>query len=89
MKEIPNSFTTYTLTEKEQIAGTTLTSLNVAVLQNQRAQIAEEKLNLPFTPNDIQTYLQQEAYLKGQLDLLNYILASHEESSQLHNIERN
>lgn len=81
---IPNTFTTYALSADELKAGQILTSLNVSVLQNQRAQIAEEKLALKFTPNDVQSYLQQEAYLSGQLDLINYILAAHEESSQQH-----
>lgn len=84
-----NSFTSFSLTDDEQKAGSTLSSLNVAVLQNQLAQIAEEKINLVFTPDSINTFLQQEAYLKGQLDLLNYILAAHEESLQYKTIERN
>lgn len=76
----PNTFTSYKLTEKEQRDGALLSSLNVAVLQNLRSSIAEEKLNLVFTPNDVLSFTQQEAHLKGQLDILNYILASHEES---------
>ncbi len=83
---IPNTFTTYSLSEDEVKHGHRLTSLNIAVLQNQRAQIAEEKLALVFTPNDVLSYTQQEAYLKGQLDLLSYILAANEESQQYHHI---
>ena len=83
---ITNTFSSYSLSENEQKLGTQLTQLNVAVFQNQRSQIAEEKLNLVFTPNDVLHYTQQEAYLKGQLDLLNYILAANEESSQYHTI---
>lgn len=82
----PNTFTTYALSEDEVKQGQQLTSLNVAVLQNQRAQIAEEKLSLVFTPNDVLSYTQQEAYLKGQLDLLSYILAANESSQQYHHI---
>ena len=81
---IPNTFTSFSLSEDEQKAGATLTSLNVAFIQNLRAQIAEEKLNLAFLPNDILTYTQQEAHLKGQLDALNYILAANEESQKFH-----
>lgn len=82
-----NTFTTYALSENEVKLGQQLTSLNVAVFQNQRAQIAEEKLSLEFTPNDVLSYTQQEAYLKGQLDLLSYILAANEDSQQFHHIE--
>ena len=83
---ISNTFTTYSLSEDEIRAGQQLNSLNVAVLQNQRSQIAEEKLGLVFTPNDVLSFTQQEAYLKGQLDLLSYILAANEESQQFHHI---
>jgi hypothetical protein len=86
---IPNSFTSYKLTEDEQRAGHLLNNLNVAVFQNLRSQLAEEKLNLAFTPNDILSYTQQEAHLKGQLDILNYILAAHEESTLYNQTERN
>jgi hypothetical protein len=73
-----NVFSTYVVSQQEEAVGKTLTHLNIAVLQNLRSQIAEQKLNLPFTPNDIQSYLQQEAYLRGQLDCISYILAEHE-----------
>ncbi len=84
---ISNTFTTYSLSEEETKLGQQLSSLNVSVLQNQRAQIAEEKLNLVFTPNDVLSYTQQEAYLKGQLDLITYLLSCNEESQKFHHIE--
>ncbi len=82
----PNTFSSYTLTEQESRTGAQLTSLNVAVLQNLRSNIAEEKLNLAFTPNDIMSYTQQDAYLKGQLDILQYLLTANEDSQQFHTI---
>jgi hypothetical protein len=82
----PNTFTTYTLSEKEQQLGQQLSSNNIVVLQNLRASIANEKLNLPFTPNDLMSYTQQEAYLKGQLDLISHLLDLNEESQQYHHI---
>jgi len=82
----PNTFTTYKLSEDEQRNGSSLTSLTVSVLQNLRSSIAEEKLNLVFTPNDVLSFTQQEAYLKGQLDILAYILAANEEAQQFHHI---
>lgn len=71
-------FTSYHLSPEEELHGQILTSLNIAVIQNQRAQIMQDKMNLPFTPNDVLSYTQQEAYLKGQLDLLQWILDQHE-----------
>lgn len=80
-----NSFTSYELSEDEQRAAHTLSSLNISFIQNLRAAVAEEKLALEFTPNDLNTFLQREAHLKGQLDVLNYILACNEEAQQHHN----
>ena len=68
-KEI-NAFTKFPVSGEEERVGTILTSLNIAVIQNMRADIAQEKINLPFTPNDPLSYAQQEAYLRGQLDIL-------------------
>jgi hypothetical protein len=41
-----------------------------------RCDVAENKINLPFTPNDVLSYAQQESYLKGQLDLLLHLIDS-------------
>lgn len=75
-----NTFSSYKMTTEESKQGSILSSLNLVVLQNLRASIAEEKLNLQFTPNDVLAFTQQEAYLKGQLDILAYLLANHEEA---------
>jgi hypothetical protein len=77
MQSISNVFTSVVLTADEEKAGLTFNSLNLAVLRNQLSSIAEEKLNLTFTPNDVLSYTQQEAYLKGQMDILRYLLDSH------------
>lgn len=79
MKKIPTSFTSYQLNANDTKLGQTLTSLNIAVLQNLLSQLAEEKLNLEFTPNDVLSYTQQEAYLKGQMDVVKFIMAANEE----------
>ena len=78
--KISNTFTTYELTEAESQKGYQLNDLNRAVLQNLRCSIAEEKLNLVFTPNDILSYTQQEAHLKGQLDVISHLLAMSEDT---------
>ena len=77
---IPNTFSTYSLTPQEQRAGMMLTPMNIAVIQNLRSSIAEEKLNLVFTPNDVLSYTQHESYLKGQMDILSHLLNCNEEA---------
>lgn len=81
-----NTFTTYTLSEAETREGHKLNTLTVAVIHNLRTSIAEEKLALKVNPESINTFLQQEAYLAGQLEILNYILQCNEESQQYHHI---
>jgi hypothetical protein len=75
-----NSLTTYELTPSESHEGQILGALNYCVIQNLKAQYVEEKLNLLFDPEHPLKYAQQEAYLSGQIDVLNYILSSHEEA---------
>ncbi len=87
MQQQPNSFTSYKLTADEAKRGAQLNTLNLAVIQNLLASITEEKLNLPFTPNDIYTYTQQEAHLRGQIDILRYLIQSNEESQMYHDLE--
>jgi len=81
-----NTFSSYNLTQEEEKSGSQLSSLNVAMVQNLRSSIAEEKLNLVFTPNDVLSFTQQEAYLKGQLDILSFLLNQNEDSQQYHHI---
>ena len=71
---ISNTFTTHQLTREEELAAKNLPSLALLELQNVRARIAEEKLNLVFTPNDVQDYAMQVAYKQGQLDILQYLI---------------
>lgn len=74
MQIIPHSFNRYELNEDEQRAGQALSLSNQAVIQNLIATIAEEKLHLVLDANNITAYAQQEAYLRGQLDILRHIL---------------
>lgn len=71
-------FSSYTLTQEEQLAGETLSALSIQVLHNLRSRLAEQKLYLPFTPNDVLAYAQQEAFLTGQLELLTFLIDSAE-----------
>ena len=82
---IPNTFTTYELTEEEQLQGQILSLQQLQVLQNERARVAEEKLSLGINTEDITASVQAEAYKLGQLELLAWII----ESSVIANEELN
>lgn len=76
-----NSFTSWELSEQEVLQGSVLTDLQLKVMQNQRAEIAEQKLALIFDPLNPMSYGLRVAELDGQLGAINYILAQHEVSA--------
>ena len=71
---IPNSFSSYDLTEEETLQGSILTLTQQQLIQNYRSVLAEEKLALEYDPANPQIFLQREAGLAGQLAALNYLL---------------
>ena len=71
---IPNSFTAYELTDKETLEGSIYNTVQTQVLQNHLATKAEEKLALKYDPNDREVYLQQEAALTAEIEIIQYLL---------------
>lgn len=75
MELVPHSFNKFELSAEEYKAGCVLTLSNQAVIQNLISDVAEEKLRLVLDPQNLTEYAQQEAYLRGQLDILNHLLS--------------
>jgi len=71
---IPNAFSSYSLTEEETLQGSILTITQQQVIQNRLAVVAEERLHLTYDVANPTAFLQAEAYKKGELDALRYIL---------------
>ena len=67
-------FTSWDLTDEELIQGTILTLTQKQVMQNLLAIHAEEKLHIEFDPDNTLKFTQAEAYKRGQIDLLQYII---------------
>lgn len=72
-----NQFTEYELTEQEQLAGAIFTENNLMVLQNLRSQQSSSILQMEVNPSDYPAYVQQEAFARGQLAMLDFILENH------------
>jgi len=72
--EMLSSFTKVLIKDEDAVLGQALTTNNIAVMQNMRAQIAEEKLHLTLDPAKVIDYAQQEAYLRGQLDIISHFI---------------
>jgi hypothetical protein len=69
-----SSFIKYNLTNQQILEGSTLNSHQLFLLQNDQAIIAEQKLRLVLDTNkDIYDFVQQEAYLRGQLDFIDFL----------------
>lgn len=73
---IANDFSSYELTQAEELEGSILTITQKQVIQNQLAVVAAEKINLRFDPASPEHFIQLEASLQGQLSILRFILES-------------
>jgi len=74
------TFTHYTLSKKEILAGSILTLDQKAVLQNELAMIAEQKLSLDYDAQNPTKFAQDEAFLKGQMSIIRVMLLRSDES---------
>lgn len=77
-----NTFSSYELTEEEELLGSILNIHQKYVLQNLRCNYAEQKLQLKFDPLNPQEFIQIEAELQGQLKLLEFLLVQSDEAVQ-------
>lgn len=75
---LPNSFTSYFLSREDELKGSILSPLQIQCIQNLLSGVAEEKIALMFDPREPNLFLQQEAYKRGQLDTLKYLLVNSE-----------
>lgn len=67
-------FQKYILTAEEEQQGTLLTYLQIACIKNQIALLAEEKVALTFSPEN----MQRDAELQGSINALKYLITLHE-----------
>jgi hypothetical protein len=74
-KIIPSRFCAVEFpTDLEAKQSSILTGPQKMWLQYNLSNIANEKLAMEFTPNDLNTFMQREAELKGQIGILQYLL---------------
>jgi hypothetical protein len=78
-----NTFTQFQLNEHEQLSGTLMSNEQKMFVQTQIAGIAEQRLALTPDPTSYAAFIQQEAYLKGQMDFAKFLLDSSTASEQI------
>lgn len=77
-----NEFIEIPIPEDLSAASTVFPELQLAHLINLRAAVAKEKINLAYDPDGGNTadlkFIREHEYLRGQLDILGYIINVHE-----------
>lgn len=74
MIQIDTPFTAYRLSQEELAIARSLGTEQRAYYQTLLSDAASEKIAIEQDPQNPLRYLQQEAYLKGQIDILNMLL---------------
>ena len=69
-----NSFSSFSLTPEELQSGSILSADQKRVIQNLICECAEEKLNLIQDPLNPLKYIQEDAYLRGKIDILKWLI---------------
>lgn len=69
-----NIFTSWELLPEETAIGYTLSPEQCAVIQNDIAEAATRRLSLKYDPSTPLQFVQEEAYLKGKIETLRYML---------------
>lgn len=69
---ISSAFTKYLFSKEERFI---LSDTQIQFIQTRRAEIAEQKIAMTLDPEKpIEVFIQQEAYLAGQLAILQYLV---------------
>lgn len=75
MEKVETSFVAYKFNTEEIKAARQISPEHRMYLQTLLADAAESKLNLTLDPYKPLVFTQEEAYLRGQMDILNMLLS--------------
>lgn len=70
----PSTYTKWNLSEEEVLSGAILSFSQKTLLQNDLANIAEQRLSLDLDPRNVTKFAQDEAFLKGQIAIMRLVL---------------
>ena len=84
-----NLFTQFVLTKEEEEAGIEFTTCQRMYIQNLISEAALEKVKLTFDPQNPQQFVQREAELQGQINVLVSLLNAYEDHLALNYTEVN
>jgi hypothetical protein len=86
MIPLPSTFSRFQLTSEEQSSGQSLTTNNLAAIQNLICDAAEERLALKYDPLNPLIWVQREAELQGQIGILKLLVELSQVSNPSHNL---
>ena len=73
-QQLPTAFTRYDMSSEELEAAAALNPFTIMWIQTLIGDAAEKKLSIPVDPNNIQFFVQDEGYYRGQIDALSTLL---------------
>lgn len=76
-------FSRYSHSVEEERSAMILSTLQTEGISNLMCNIAESKIRLEVSPDNYSEYVQQEAFLKGQLEILQHLLDLSEETQRI------
>lgn len=89
-QQIPNSFSSYELSEAEVLQGSILNPAQKLVVQNELSMVSQQILDLRLDPLNPMSHVQEDSYLKGQMSILRlFLLRSEESEHKLLNLAHN
>ena len=74
----PGMFTSWNLSPEEAVQGSILSLTQTQVLENELCRLAEEKILLEYDPEHATLYARDEAYKRGQIQIIQWLLANSE-----------
>ena len=74
MQPIENKYSQTQLTPAEELQARQFTDLQLALLRNEYCVRRDQRLGMTFDPLAAHEFIQQEAYLKGQMELIDFLL---------------
>lgn len=80
---ILSSFSQFSFSESEQLAATALSTETKQFIQTEYSKIAEQRLALNPDPNNYPAFIQEEAFLKGQMQFARWLLDCSAETEKI------
>jgi hypothetical protein len=79
---LPSRFTRYALTPEEEEQSVCFTETQKMMFHNLRADAAETRLALVYDPLSPLEFVQEEARLKGQIQVIDWLLSQSDKFSR-------